>query len=98
MTKPADCLSDVERAGMHNAARRRPPKSTRDAEKDAKRAAVDAWLFNNGWRDWQGDPVAQCGTCGDVADGGRFVARRIGKDGRGPLVIRCAACVAQAMP
>ena len=94
----ANRLSPDTREELLRLRRHRPPKQVRDAEKQAERAAVDTWLFNNGWRDWQGSAVAQCGTCAGVNDGARFVARRLGKDGSGPLTIRCASCVAKAMP
>jgi len=60
----------------------------------AERAAVEAWLIVNGWRDWNGDEVAQCPRCAAVAT--RFVSREL-REG-GPRILACVDCALGKRP
>jgi hypothetical protein len=54
----------------------------------AERAAVEAWLLVNGWRDFDNTTTAQCPRCAAV--GTRFVSRAL-REG-GPRVLACIDC------
>lgn len=77
----ADCLTDAERASL---------RSIPAAEEAAERAAVQATVAAQGWKDCEGSDTLQCG-CGRTASAGQFLSRRLAQ-GRGTRVTMCRQC------
>lgn len=64
--------------------------SIAEAEAAAERAAVQASIEAQGWRDCSGTDTLQC-MCGHIGAASEFLARRIA-NGRGPRVTLCRQC------